>query len=58
MGEKSYRTSTVDWEGSMAEVGAAAEMSELEYLQAIARGELPAAPIADLLGFSRSRKSG
>ncbi len=58
MGEKRYRTSTVDWEDSMAEVGAAAEMSELEYLQAITCGELPAAPIADLLEFSRSRKSG
>jgi hypothetical protein len=26
-------------------------MSGLEYLRAIARGELPAAPMADLLGF-------
>jgi uncharacterized protein (TIGR00369 family) len=35
----------------MAGVGSAAEMSGLEYLRAIARGELPAAPIANLLGF-------
>lgn len=28
------------------------EMGGLEYLRAIARGELPAAPIADLVGFS------
>ena len=51
MGERDGRTRTVAWEDPAAGAGAAAEMSGLEYLRAIGRGELPAAPIADLLGF-------
>ena len=51
MGERDGRTRTVAWEDPAAGAGAAAEMSGLEYLQAIARGELPAAPMADLLSF-------
>jgi uncharacterized protein (TIGR00369 family) len=49
--ERDGRTRTVDWEDPAAGARAAAEMSGLEYLRAIARGELPAAPMADLLGF-------
>ncbi len=51
MGERDGRTRTVAWEDPASGAGAAAEMSGLEYLRAIDRGELPAAPIADLLGF-------
>src|SRR5918992_65282 len=41
----------VAWEDPAAGAGAAVKMSGLEYLRAIARGELPAAPMADLLSF-------
>jgi uncharacterized protein (TIGR00369 family) len=51
VGERDGRTRTVAWENAAAGAGAAAEMSGLEYLRAIARGELPAAPMTDLLGF-------
>ena len=51
MGERDGRTRTVVWGDPAAGAGAAAEMSGLEYLRAIARGELPAAPMADLLSF-------
>ena len=51
MGERDGRTRMVAWEDPTAGAGAAAEMSGLEYLRAIARGELPAAPMADLLSF-------
>ncbi len=51
MGERDGRTRMVAWEDPAAGAGAAAEMSGLEYLRAIARGELPAAPMADLLSF-------
>jgi uncharacterized protein (TIGR00369 family) len=51
MVERDGRTRTVAWEDPAAGAGAAAEMSGLEYLRAIGRDELPAAPIADLLGF-------
>jgi uncharacterized protein (TIGR00369 family) len=51
MGERDGRTRTVAWDDPSAGAGAAAEMSGLEYLRAIARGELPVAPMADLLGF-------
>ena len=51
MGERYGRTRTIAWEDPAAGVGVAVEMSGLEYLRAIARGELPAAPMADLLSF-------
>jgi uncharacterized protein (TIGR00369 family) len=51
MGERNGRSRTVVWEDPMAGVGAANELSGLEYLRTIARGELPAAPMADLMGF-------
>ena len=50
MGEQE-RTRTVTWEDPTEGTKAAGEMSGLEYLRAIARGELPAAPMADLMGF-------
>lgn len=49
--DKAERTRTVSWGDPMAGVGAARTMSGLEYLRAIAGGELPSAPMADLLGF-------
>ena len=51
MGERDGRTRMVAWEDPAAGASAAAEMSGLEYLRAIARGELPAAPMANLLSF-------
>ncbi len=51
MGERDGRTRVVAWEDPAAGAKAAAEMSGLDYLRAIARGELPAAPMADLLSF-------
>jgi uncharacterized protein (TIGR00369 family) len=51
VGERDGRTRTIAWDDPSAGARAAAEMSGLEYLRAIARGELPAAPMADLLSF-------
>lgn len=48
------RQHMVTWEDPTAGVEAAAKMSGLEYLRAIARGELPTAPMADLIGFDFS----
>jgi uncharacterized protein (TIGR00369 family) len=49
--ERDGRSRTIAWEDPAAGAGAAAEMSGLEYLRAIVRGEFPAAPMADLLSF-------
>ena len=51
MGEKDGRTRTVTWEDPGPGAEAAKEMSGLEYLRAIMRGEQPAAPMAELVGF-------
>jgi len=51
VGERDGRTRTIAWEDPTGGAEAVTKMSGLEYLRAIARGELPAAPIADLLGF-------
>ena len=45
------RTRTVSWEDPAPGAEAAREMSGLEYLRAMMRGELPEPPIAGLLGF-------
>src|SRR5918997_528042 len=45
------RTRTVRWEDPAPGAEAAREMSGLEYLRAMMRGELPGPPIAGLLGF-------
>ena len=45
------RTRTVSWEDPAPGAEAAREMSGLEYLRAMMRGELPGPPIAGLLGF-------
>ena len=51
MSEKDGRTRTVIWEDPTPGAEAAKEMGGLEYLRAIMRGEQPAAPMAELLGF-------
>jgi uncharacterized protein (TIGR00369 family) len=45
------RSRTVSWDDPVAAARLSAGMSGLDYLQAIADGELPAAPIANLMGF-------
>ena len=51
MSQTENRTRTVGWRDTAAGAEAARKMSGLEYLRAIMSGELPGAPIADLLGF-------
>lgn len=46
---------TVEWYDPMITAEAASRMSGLEFLRAIADGELPPAPIASLLGFRPSK---
>ena len=48
------RTRTASWNDPRPRAEAAKEMGGLEYLRAIARGELPAAPMAELMGFEFS----
>ena len=45
------RTRTVSWEDPVASAAAAAGKSGLEFLRAIAAGEIPNPPIAALMGF-------
>ena len=45
------RTRTVSWEDPAPGAEAAREMSGIEYLRAMMRGELPAPPMAALMGF-------
>jgi len=45
------RTRTYGWDDPLDTLSRAAGMSGLEVLQAFARGELPAAPIGETLGF-------
>jgi len=47
----SDRTRTYTWEDPLATLALARGMSGLEALQALAHGQLPAAPIAQTLGF-------
>ena len=51
MGEKDGRVRTVTWGDPRTGAEAAKEMSGLEFLRAIARGELSGVPMADLMGF-------
>ena len=51
MSENVERRRTVTWEDPAPGAEAAGKMSGLEYLRAIARGELPGAPMAHLMGF-------
>jgi uncharacterized protein (TIGR00369 family) len=46
------RSLTVSWEDPLASAAAAASMSGIDALRAIAAGELPPPPIAVLLGFA------
>lgn len=50
-GTQEQRTRTVTWRDPGEGLAAAKKLSGLEYLRAILRGELPAAPISALLGF-------
>jgi uncharacterized protein (TIGR00369 family) len=45
------RTRTIEWEDPTIGAGAARAMSGLDYLRAMARGEVPMAPIAATMGF-------
>jgi uncharacterized protein (TIGR00369 family) len=45
------RSRTVSWQDPLVGAGAAGEMSGLEFLRAISRGELSGVPMADLMGF-------
>lgn len=46
------RTRTYSWHDPMETASAARQMSGLEFLQALIRGEIPAPPIAHTLGFT------
>ena len=48
------RSLTVKWEDPTSGAEAAREMSGLEYLRAMAQGELPGVPMASLMGFGIS----
>ena len=45
------RSRTHSWDDPAASAGAAGTMSGLEFLEAVAKGDLPAAPIMSTLGF-------
>lgn len=49
--QATQRTRTVTWEDFREGLSSAKSLSGLEYLRAIAQGELPAPPISALLGF-------
>ncbi len=49
--EQTSRTRTVSWDDPMVGAKAAPAMSGLDYLQAMARGELPPPPIMLLMGI-------
>ena len=46
------RTRTITWDDTSGSLAAAASMTGLEYMRAIAAGDLPAAPIAHLIGMA------
>ena len=52
--ERSERRRVIQWEDPLPGLIAGQKMTGLEFLQAITRGELPAPPIAELMGFSFS----
>ncbi len=49
--EQHARSRTITWEDPLQTAAAAAEMSGLDYLQAIGEGRMPLPPIAELMGF-------
>lgn len=51
MSEMLRRERTVSWEDPKTGANASRKMSGIEYLRAIMRGDLPAAPIGHLMGF-------
>lgn len=46
------RSKTVTWQDPLAMARAGAEMSGLDFMRAVVAGEVPPAPIANLLGFN------
>jgi uncharacterized protein (TIGR00369 family) len=53
--DKNVRSRVMQWHDPMASAAAAPTLSGLEFLQKMMRGELPAPPIADVLGFGLTR---
>ncbi|WP_338865049.1 PaaI family thioesterase [Myxococcus stipitatus] len=51
-GETEARSRTVTWADPREGMAAAKSMSGIEYLRAIIRGEVPGAPMAQLMGFA------
>lgn len=51
----SIRSRVVQWRDPMVSAAAVPALSGLEFLQKMMRGELPAPPIADVLGFRLTR---
>ncbi|MFF4594309.1 PaaI family thioesterase [Amycolatopsis sp. NPDC001319] len=49
--EPAERVRTVSWADHLAFASAAAELSGLEFLRAMARGDIPSAPMMDLVGL-------
>lgn len=52
--QKAERTRTISWEDPKFGSEAATKMSGLDFLRALARGEVPTAPMANLMGFRPS----
>src|SRR5919202_1328636 len=52
--ETTERTRRVSWDDPKTGAEEATKMSGLDFQRSIARGELPAAPMADLMGFGLS----
>jgi uncharacterized protein (TIGR00369 family) len=50
-GESAQRVRIVSWADHLAFATAAVEMTGLEFLQAMARGDVPAAPMMELIGM-------
>jgi uncharacterized protein (TIGR00369 family) len=50
-GESAQRVRIVSWADHLAFATAAAEMNGLEFLQAMARGDVPSAPMMELIGM-------
>src|SRR4051812_2719146 len=51
MSETTHRKRTVVWEDPTVDALAAEQMSGLEFLRAVQKGELPLPPICELVGF-------
>jgi hypothetical protein len=56
MSETTQRNRTVGWEDPTIDARAAEQMSGLEFLGAMQKGELPLPPICELVGFEPRRR--